>query len=359
MDYNSDCPEHFLTLSKLNPLQSKGEAPETMKNAKATRGAKNSRQIAVGIIGAGYMAAHYCSVIQSLPGYKLVAVVSRSAERAAALSKAFGLSFFPRSIAELCETARPELLIVAVSEGSVLSVVKQTKDFPGVYLVEKPLGLTMDEAREINDITSDYHERIFAALNRRYYSSTLRLSTELTEDPGHRFLTLQDQHDIFAARQAKVDERTLRNWHFANGIHTVDLLRHLARGELSVNSSQRTALGNGAFVVEATLGSSTGDFARYVSVWNAPGPWILSVHTSKSRWVMGPLELLGHQEKGSRETKNLVGSDDSEPHKPGLWNMLTELRRYWDGLEPSLPGPESSLMSMKLVEEIYAGAELR
>lgn len=310
-------------------------------------------KIKVGVVGAGYMAGEYCKVIAEHPSYELLGVVSRSPERSRALAERHGLSWFPENLDQLSKDGPPDLIIVAVSEHVIYDVVKELIRLPSVLLVEKPLGLSLNEADELNKLSQRFAGRLFVALNRRFYSSTMRLRAELSSVEGKRGFLLQDQHDQISAEKAGFDPRTVRNWAFANAIHTLDLLSFLGRGEPVVDFVQKTPLDGESFVLEAQISFSSGDSAHYFSVWNAPGPWILNVHSGRARWVMGPLEVLERQPEGSRERIGLVGPGEAGEYKPGLWNMLSELKDYWGGIEPQLPDSRESLRSMKLVADIY------
>jgi hypothetical protein len=140
---------------------------------------------------------------------------------------------------------------------------------------------------------------------------------------------------------------------FANAIHTVDLIRYLARGEAIIKRLSRTPLGESSFVLDAAISFSGGDEARYISLWNSPGPWVLNVYTENNRWLMAPLEELALQTGESKKTTPVVGAATQDELKPGLWNIFEEIQKHWMGEEPDLPTPKSSLESMELVARIF------
>jgi hypothetical protein len=190
-------------------------------------------------------------------------------------------------------------------------------------------------------------------MNRRFYDSTIKLIAELEIEPGNRLFLLQDQLDTIAASRNGFDALTVKNWMFANAIHTVDLLRFLGRGKIKVEKVSRTQTGGSSFVLEASLSFKSGDRAKYMSVWNSPGPWVLNVYTEKARLVMGPLECLGRQSGENRVVEELVRPDSSGDLKPGLWNLMDEIRKHWTGGHPEVPSAEDSHESMKLVSRIF------
>lgn len=316
-------------------------------------GTRGDNIIAVGIIGSGQMAREYCKVLQAHPLYDVVGLASRNATTSKTLCDEFKIKYHSRSINELCGLANIRLIVVAVSETSTAAVVEELIDKPQVVLVEKPFGLSLAESRRLLSKSRRRSSPIFVALNRRFYDSTKKLADELNEVEGSRMFLLQDQHDTLAARANGSDERTMNNWMFANAIHTVDLVNFLGRGNARVVKTTKTSSGPSSFVIEASISFTSGDKATYFSVWNSPGPWVLNVYTESVRMVMGPLEQLSRQPRGSRLLEEIVGPDSSTPLKPGLWNLVEELCKHWDGGEPSIPSPQDSYESMKLVASIF------
>jgi predicted dehydrogenase len=309
--------------------------------------------IRVGIIGSGYMAREYCKVIQDHPKFLLTHIYSRSKSRSDFLSNDYGISTKVTSVEEMSLNPDIDLIVIAVSESSIREVVTQAVGSRGVLLVEKPFGLDFEEAKELTDLTSTNKMKVFVALNRRFYASTTRLRSELELHRGPGYFILQDQHDVVAARQAGFDDLTLNNWMFANAIHTVDLINYLGRGSVTLESVCTVSLGESSFVVRAGLAFTSGDYCDYISIWNSPGHWTLNAHKEDTRWVMRPLENIERQRGSSRQTEPLLSSKDIDDYKPGLWNLLSELSKFWEGTQPNIPTPIDSLRSMELVSEIF------
>ena len=72
---------------------------------------------------------------------------------------------------------------------------------------------------------------MFVGLNRRCLSSTQAVLADLADDPGPRFIHVQDQQSLDVARQIGHAEPVVRNWMYANSIHLVDYLRAFGRGD--------------------------------------------------------------------------------------------------------------------------------
>lgn len=307
----------------------------------------------VAIIGAGYMADEYIRILVARVEFRVVGLVGRTTTRAQELANRYhGLEVFS-TIEELFNAKAPDLVIVAVSELETHRVLKEIWKFPWTCIVEKPAGHNLEEAKKILEDSKNAAGKTFLALNRRYYESTLAAQKALLNVEGPRFINLVDQHDTQKALALGVPEKVVDNWHFANAIHTVDLLRVFSRGEVSRLEKSKWSTNEGAFVVCAKVYFTSGDQALYTSFWNTPNNWSLSVSTQELRVTLSPLEFASIQLKGERNSSrvNLEGRDIE--FKPGLSQLLDDARESLKGNNNNLVTLIDGYKSMKLIQEIF------
>lgn len=308
-------------------------------------------RIRVGIVGAGYMGREWARAISRHPRFELGGVFSRSSERAEKIAKEFS-SVVTQSVEELNQLS-PDAVVVAVPELSLPAVFEVCAKFEWSVLTEKPAGIDVEVAKKLQERARKRTGASFVALNRRFYSSTQEMLSRLSTATSPAELLLLDQHDPLLARSAGQPDEVARKWHFANAIHTLDLLRFIGRGEPEVVSRTREPLGSTSFAVKAQLEFTSSDRATYISIWNAPGPWMLQCFTETEVLELRPLEQLWRTSAGSRDSQQIPPDDLDISLKPGLWRMLDELVTFHATGSCELPSFEDSLTSMSLVQEIY------
>lgn len=312
----------------------------------------------VAFVGAGFMAREYVSAFTNRDTFETVGIVGRSTERALDLSSEFGGIPTFASVEALYESTEADIVVIAVSELETQGVLKKIWQFPWTSLVEKPAGYNLEAASAVLQDSINAPGATFLGLNRRHYESIMGAKAILAKQGGHRILELVDQHDTIEALRVGTPNEVVRNWHFANAIHTVDLLRHFTRGTITSVKSEVWQSGGEGFVVNAGISFSSGDYATYCSYWNIPNNWSLSVATSKERVLMRPLERLFRQKIGERNLEELSLSGRDSIFKPGLSSMLDDLEAFLRGESHNLTSLSDGYETMSLLDEIFKDSPL-
>jgi predicted dehydrogenase len=305
----------------------------------------------IAIVGAGYMAQEHARALKSL-NVELVGLCSRTASRAESLAQTYGMTVY-RTISEMYQATRADAVVVAVPELSAPAVCEESFRFPWVCLLEKPAGVDMKVATRILDESRRTGTRAFVALNRRAYSSTRRALDELARSDGPRLISILDQEDQDAARGAGQPEEVVRNWMYANSIHLIDYFGLMARGDVvSIQHAAPWTQESPRFVA-ATIRFASGDIGVYQAVWNAPGPWSVTVTNPHIRLEMRPLEKLGIQTRGKRHLEEVAPDAIDTEYKPGLRRQAEQLVAFLEGQRTSLATIEDAHRTMKLCARIY------
>lgn len=308
------------------------------------------------VIGAGYMAAEHLRAFAACPEVQLVGIHSRSAARAEALAEAYpGLAVF-LSIEALHAHTAADLVVIAVPELACQQVCEQAFQHPWTLLIEKPVGHTLLEARQIEQLAVATGARAYVALNRRFYGSTLQLQQALQGIDQPRLVTILDQEDAAGALAAGQPPEVVRHWMYANSIHLIDYFSQLCRGDHC--GTQVLTPWNPAAPgpVIAQLQFSSGDIGLYQAVWNAPGPWSVAVCTPPLRAELRPIEQLSLQRAGSRQAEPQPPDPLDQQFKPGLLRQAQAAIQAARGQATTLPSLAEANRSMALVASIYGTA---
>ena len=308
----------------------------------------------VSFIGAGYMAEEHIKAFADIRGVELSGIYSRTFERAQQLASKYG---FPngcyRSIEELYQKSQSTLVVIAVPELSVMEVCMESFKYPWTCLVEKPIGYNYDQAILINQGAKKRKRQVYAALNRRCYSSTRAVLHELESSSQPRLIHVFDQENPIEALHEGQPKLVVENWMYANSIHMIDYFNFFGRGEIiSGEPIIKWDAKKPVFVITKLIYES-GDIGIYEAVWNAPGPWAVTVTTQEKRWELRPLEQATVQLYKSRKLKNIEIDNFDERFKPGLRFQAEEAIKGAMGLESQLTTISEGLKTMKLINQIY------
>ena len=204
-------------------------------------------RIQVAVIGCGRIAGHHCRSIVAAEGIKMVAVCDLVESRAAAYGKEFNVPYFV-NYHEMFKTL-PQINTVVVATPSGMHYEHAT-EIMRLYrknvIVEKPTFMRPSQLREAYSLADQLGLHIFPVFQNRYNHAVRRVHQALSNgELGNiriisvrvRWCRPQRYYDMAPWRGTYAqDGGALTN----QGIHHVDLLRHLGGEVERVNAVMRT-----------------------------------------------------------------------------------------------------------------------
>jgi predicted dehydrogenase len=299
------------------------------------------------------MAREHLRAFADVSGVEIVGIHSRTRARAESLAAEHGLPHVCGSVAELYETTRADLVVVAVPELVMNAVSRETFRYPWTILLEKPAGYSLADAEEIRAEAHRSGRRVYVALNRRHYASTRAVLQDVEGMAGPRFIVVQDQQDLAQARSLGHPPAVVQNWMYANSIHVIDYLRVFGRGTVTRVAPILPWTPESPGVVVCRIEFSGGDVGLYEGIWNGPGPWAVTVTTAAKRWELRPLERAAFQARGDRQLHALEPDPRDVAFKPGLRVQAEQAVRAAMDQATTLPPIADAFETMQLVHAIF------
>jgi UDP-N-acetyl-2-amino-2-deoxyglucuronate dehydrogenase len=217
----------------------------------------------VAVIGCGRIAGHHCRSIAATDGVRLVAVCDLVADKAQAYGKEFAVPSFTDYRAMLC--AHPDIQVVAVVTPSGMHAEHATEMMErwGKHvIVEKPTFMKPSDLVAAYDLADRVGVNIFPVFQNRYNKAVRRVKQALENGElgairimsvRTRWCRPQRYYDMAPWRGTFAqDGGCLTN----QGIHHVDLLRHLG-GEVAAVSATMRTLGAAIEVEDAVVATFT------------------------------------------------------------------------------------------------------
>ena len=307
----------------------------------------------VAIVGAGYMAREHIRAFQDITGVQIVGIYSRTRSRAESLAIECSIPSVCDSVSELFEITQAHLVIVTVPELAMNAVSRTCFEYPWTILLEKPVGYNLSDAEDIEVAALANNRRVYVALNRRHYSSTEIVLSDLRVLSGPRFIRVQDQQDQASALMAGQPKTVVDNWMYANSIHVIDYFLLLGRGKVCAVEPIIPWTPDDPRYVVAKISFDSGDVGLYEGIWSGPGPWAVSVNTPAKRWEMRPLEQAAFQMAGQRKLEVVESHLWDTQFKPGLRLQAEKAVAAAKGAANDLPTLQNAMESMRLVRAIF------
>jgi predicted dehydrogenase len=305
-------------------------------------------------VGAGAMINEHAKAFAAVPGSVLAGIWNRTRSRAEALAGKHGIAAVYDDLAEMLTDTAPDLVVLAVYETAILDVVTTVLANPAKLFIEKPVGLDLDAARQIDGLAREHGREVYVGLNRRCMSSTLATLADLEDRAGPRHVYVQDQQSLETARAIGHAEPVVQNWMFANSIHIIDYLNCFCRGEITQVQCLRPWTPDEPQTVVAAVTYSSGDFGIYEAIWNGPGPWACAVSTPARRWEMRPLEKAVFQNAGERSLNDVTQASEDTDFKPGFLVQAQRVVGAVRGEDTGAVDLAEALRTTELVAQIYS-----
>ena len=315
-----------------------------------------SNPISVSLIGSGYMANEYAKCLSLDNRFELSGLLSRNTMKAALFAEKYRIPVVAKSMKELYERTESEALIVTTPELATLDISLSAFDFPWTTLIEKPVGIDLEESQIILDESLKTKAKAFVALNRRFYNSTDVAKNIVNKNEVNRVIQINDQQDLIAAKHMGQPDRVLANWMFANSLHIIDYINIFARGHISEVDTFSHKVESSLFV-HSNLFLSSGDFVSYFCVWNGPGGWSVNIRNNLDEVRLEPLEKIWTRKFPSRVLEE-ISVPSYNGLKPGLTSMLNQFYLAIVGQDTLLPNLHASNDLMHLVNKIYGGIDV-
>lgn len=310
----------------------------------------------VAFIGAGYMSEEHIKAFKDIDGVKLVGIYSKTNSKSINLAKTYSISNVFNSIQELYLNTKPDIVIIAVPELAIIDVLSIVFKYPWACLIEKPVGINLNEAEFILELANKNKINAYVAFNRRHYSSVNLVLNKLDKSDSNRVIYIQDQEDLVAAKLFGQPKKVLENWMFANSVHLIDLFKVFSNGNIINITKLHNMNKENPFIHIVKIDYDNGDIGLYHAIWNSPGPWSVTINTKNERFELKPLEVAYIQESNRKTNQLLISSDNYDvDFKPGIRKQAQLLIDSYktNYIHTNLPTLKDSFDTMKLVNDIY------
>ncbi len=110
----------------------------------------------IGIVGCGLNSDYHINFARSYPGAEIVGIVDKDAQKANECAQKYGIPAVFGSIKDLIEQKKPDVIHIVTPPKTHAALAKEAITMKCNVLVEKPLALSLSEAKELYDLAEQY-----------------------------------------------------------------------------------------------------------------------------------------------------------------------------------------------------------
>ena len=305
--------------------------------------------IKVSIIGAGNMASHYLNYLDQFKNkYKILGINSRTRNKCLNFKKKYKyLKIYPNLSSLLDE--KPHLIIIAVSEESLLNVLKITLQSKIVHLIEKPLGVNYLQYFTINKLIKKNKTKVFISLNRRYYLSVNKLDKiKNLHKPYH--IKIVDHQSPININKSDKDPKVIKYWMYSNSVHLVDLISLLSDNKIKTKSRKKVIIDNEKILYTSSFKLKNNSIITYICFWNLDGRMSVEFNSNKINCFLKPIEQISIIQRNKNKVELF-----KEPlqFKPGFKGLFKNIDLYFKGKKHQLVSSGDYSKTINLIKFIY------
>jgi predicted dehydrogenase len=312
------------------------------------------QKVKVGLLGAGGIATQHLQVLQDMEWMEVVGITSRTRTKAEKLAQEYGISDCEDSVASLINKTKPDALMVLVSADQMYRMTAEVIPCGLPLFIEKPAGLSPEETSKLAHLARQHSVQTMVGFNRRYYSIFHKGMHIIREHGPVMGIAVEGHERIWRVRETgKFPEKVMAQWIFANGVHTIDLLRFFggeARNFTAIAHKYREPRGD---QFAAVMELESGALGHYSAFWYSPGGWRVVLYGDGVTVEFKPLEQGIWTDKDFK-SHEITPDDADKKYKPGFYaqlvafgNMVRENKSEWPALDL-----EGAYKTMALAERL-------
>ena len=307
----------------------------------------------MGIIGAGQIAREHLKVIEALEGLSNSGITSRTISKAEEVANIFQIEHVCKGVDSLIDKCVPDALMVLVSANQIFQVTKELIPTGIPLFIEKPPGLMPEQTKTLVELAEKHGTKNMVGYNRRYYSIFHKGIELINQNGGLLGLAVEGHERFWKIAEGAVPDEVRENWVYANGTHTIDLLRFFGGEIKSISSLSKSLKEKNGDQFVASMKFESGALGTYTSHWYSPGGWSATLYGEGVTVKFKPLEK-GIWIDSDLKEQPIVPEDIDVEFKPGFYRQMEAFRKLVSNGKVEWPGQdlEEVYRTMRLAQQI-------
>ena len=197
--------------------------------------AQGSRQVGVGVIGAGNMGRiHAANIATSIPNAKVVAVADVLEDRAKKLAADFGVTNIFADYLRLVENREVQAVVIATPAIQKPQIVKFATEVGKHIFCEKPIATTFHDAEQVLKMSQKSPAKFQVGYQRRFDPIHVKVKQKIdSEEVGSVVLVKSNTRDPLPDPAQWPDLKSSGGIFFDTCTHDYDVVRWLCGSEVS------------------------------------------------------------------------------------------------------------------------------
>jgi len=325
--------------------------------------------IGIVLVGAGNIAQSiHLPMLSAMPGARIVAICDRQISKARILAEKYGIPHVFRSLDDALSLDGVDAVVVTTSTDAHASVAMQAMAAGKHVFVERPAARTLQETLDMRTLAQDRGVQVMIGMNHRFRPDVVNMKNAV--DRGE----IGSPYYVKAGwvKQRSTDARWLANADMSGGgvlvdlgVAVLDMILHVfdfARVRSVMASTFHHETKSVEDVVVAMLQFENGAIATIETSWSlvrAEDLYYCNVFGKKGSTYINPYRLVRKQGATIQSTSAPQKKTQLEIYRKSYESEIKHFVNAVRGVVPMISTIDEACERMKIVEALYASAELK
>ena len=325
--------------------------------------------IGIVLVGAGNIAQSiHLPLFSAMPGVRIVGLCDRQISKARILAEKYGVPHVFRSLDDALDLPGVDAVVVATSTDAHASLAMQAMAAGKHVFVERPAGRTLQETLDMRALAQEQGVQVMIGMNHRFRPDVVNMKNAV--DRGE----IGAPYYVKAGwvKQRSTDARWLANADMSGGgvlvdlgITVLDMIMHVfdfGRVRSVMASTFHHETKSVEDVVIAMLQFENGGIATIETSWSlvrAEDLYYCNVFGKKGSAYINPYRLVRKQGTTIQSTSTPPKKTQLEIYRKSYESEIKHFVNAVKGVVPMISTIDEACARMKIVEALYASAELK
>ena len=282
----------------------------------------------VGIIGAGNIAIEHLKVINKIRSLKLYSIYSRTISKARKLALKYNIKKTYKSLEEILNDNNIQCFIILVSSENIYKITKKVIISKKPFFVEKPIALNNRDYLSLKKLCIKNNTLNMVGYNRRFYSILDKSINIIRKYGGISSFHIEGHERIWKLKKT-FNNKILNSWIYANSIHTIDMLSYFGGDIAKISHFTKKTKNNFIDNISMNIKFKNGIIGSYISYWNSPDGWSISLYGDGIKILIKPLEEAIWIDKKFKK-RIIKPSVYDQKYKVGFYNQMKSFKNMLD-----------------------------
>ena len=270
------------------------------------------------LFGAGKAGSYHAKVLSALENVNIQGVVNSGVKDPVEFRKKYQIANWIHNLNDLNKLQPIDAFVIATSSESALSVIRSVAKFGKPCLIEKPLGTSIQQSREIISCLDQVNLN-FVGYNRRFYSCILEAQAHIKRLGSPISIHVDAPEPLYSLIEREKTKEQINNRLILNTTHAIDILTLFLGDYLKVVNFDHNSFRNGLKMdFMSFIKFHNNKTASFISHWASPGDWSLKIFGEDYQIVINLTQNTGYLKTKKLGIKKFTKDMDDTKFKAGI-----------------------------------------